>query len=91
MLVTSLPSSGLSQPGQGISGASSGRNGYAFPNAWVRLDRIGTVFTAYTWNDGPNWVRIGQATIPMTRGVTAGHGRAVRLLPSRQRAERHGL
>src|SRR5579884_1813847 len=45
---------------------------YGFPNAWVRLDRTGNVFTAYTSSDGLNWFRIGQAVIAMTPTVTLG-------------------
>jgi len=64
-------------PGHGVNfqwgfANSTGGNSYAFPNAWVRLDKIGTVFTAYASNDGLNWVKIGQATISMTGTITAG-------------------
>jgi outer membrane protein assembly factor BamB/regulation of enolase protein 1 (concanavalin A-like superfamily) len=55
----------------GFNGSVAG-SGYAFPNAWVRLDKIGNVFTAYSSNDGLNWVKIGQATVSMTGAITAG-------------------
>ena len=38
----------------------------------MRLDKVGSVFTAYTSNDGLNWVKIGQATISMTGTITTG-------------------
>jgi outer membrane protein assembly factor BamB/regulation of enolase protein 1 (concanavalin A-like superfamily) len=45
---------------------------YSFPNAWIRLDRTGNVFTGYTSADGLNWTKIGQAAITMTPTVTLG-------------------
>jgi regulation of enolase protein 1 (concanavalin A-like superfamily) len=45
---------------------------YGFPDAWMRLDRTGNVFTAYHSSDGLNWSKLGQATITMTPTVTLG-------------------
>jgi regulation of enolase protein 1 (concanavalin A-like superfamily) len=64
-------------PGNGVNfqydfDGSSGGESYKFPDAWVRLDKIGNVFTAYASDDGLNWVKIGQTTIPMTGSVTTG-------------------
>jgi outer membrane protein assembly factor BamB/regulation of enolase protein 1 (concanavalin A-like superfamily) len=64
-------------PGHGVNfqyGSNSSVAGKAFtlPNAWLRLDKIGNVITAYSSNDGLNWSRVGQATISMTGTITAG-------------------
>src|SRR5260221_6107662 len=32
----------------------------AYPNAWIRLTRVGSVFTGYTGNDGLNWTQVAQ-------------------------------
>jgi hypothetical protein len=32
----------------------------AYPNAWVRLQRVGTVLTGYASNNGLTWTQIGQ-------------------------------
>ncbi len=55
----------------GFNGQVSGGN-YSFPNGWVRLDRDGNVFTAYTSPDGFNWDEIGQVDIPMSSTATVG-------------------
>ena len=34
----------------------------AFPNAWLRLKRTGTVFIAYSGSDGTNWTEYGRIT-----------------------------
>ena len=86
-------------PGNGVNfqwnfDGSAGGNTYTFPNGWVRLDKIGNVFTAYTSNDGLNWVQVGQTTIAMTSNITAGlivcshNGSAAEHLDVRQR-QRH--
>ena len=64
-------------PGHGVNfqynfNGSAGGESYTLPNGWVRLDKIGNVFTAYTSNDGLNWVKVGQATVSMTGTITAG-------------------
>ena len=64
-------------PGHGVNFQSGFNNSVAgkaftFPNAWLRLDKIGNVFTAYSSNDGLNWSKVGQATIAMTGTITAG-------------------
>lgn len=44
----------------------------SLPNAWLRLERQGDVFTAYESSDGFNWVPIDQVEISMTASATAG-------------------
>ena len=42
----------------------------AFPNVWIRLQRQGSVFTAYKSNDGTNWTQYAQVTAAFaTAGV----------------------
>jgi regulation of enolase protein 1 (concanavalin A-like superfamily) len=55
----------------GFNGSVAGK-AFTLPNAWLRLDKIGNVITAYSSNDGLNWSRVGQATIAMTGTITAG-------------------
>src|SRR6185295_5856216 len=48
----------------------------AGPNAaapyWVRLSRLGNVFTGSVSPDGVNWTLIGQETVPMASSVFIG-------------------
>ncbi|HEV7952065.1 MAG TPA: PQQ-dependent sugar dehydrogenase [Candidatus Saccharimonadales bacterium] len=53
----------------------NGENGsaaYAFPNAWLKLKRVGDVFTAYTSSNGTTWTTVGQTTLAMPAAVTGG-------------------
>lgn len=64
-------------PGNGITfqhnfNGDSGSAPYTFPNAWLKLKRVGDVFTAYVSNDGATWNTVGQTTLPMVQSVTAG-------------------
>jgi regulation of enolase protein 1 (concanavalin A-like superfamily) len=45
---------------------------FNFPNAWLRLNRTGDVFTASVSADGTAWTPVGQATVPMTTPATIG-------------------
>jgi hypothetical protein len=45
--------------GATVSNGSGGTNG--FPNAWIRLTRVGNVFTGYASTDGVTWTQIGSA------------------------------
>ncbi|MEZ5387424.1 MAG: Calx-beta domain-containing protein [Prosthecobacter sp.] len=44
----------------------------AVPSGWVRLKRLGNVFTAYDSPDGVNWTQRGQDTIPIATNAYAG-------------------
>jgi regulation of enolase protein 1 (concanavalin A-like superfamily) len=64
-------------PGNGIHfqygfNSDGGARDYTLPDGWVRLDRTGSVFTAYTSTDGSNWEKLGQAVIAMTNSATVG-------------------
>ena len=45
---------------------------YTFPNAWLRLSRMGSTITAYTSSDGSTWTEVGTATVSLTDPVTVG-------------------
>jgi fibronectin type 3 domain-containing protein/regulation of enolase protein 1 (concanavalin A-like superfamily) len=46
-------------------GISSGQGNatFTFPNAWVRLQRVGNVFTGLASTDGTNWTQVYQFTM----------------------------
>lgn len=45
---------------------------YTFPNAWLKLERHGDVFTGYASANGTDWTMVGQTTLAMNTDVTAG-------------------
>lgn len=49
-----------------------GSAAYTFPDAWLKLERIGDVFTGYTSANGTDWTMVGQTTLAMATDVTAG-------------------
>jgi glucose/arabinose dehydrogenase/regulation of enolase protein 1 (concanavalin A-like superfamily) len=49
-----------------------GSASYTFPNAWLKLERKGDVFTGYTSADGTQWTVVGQTTLAMGDAATAG-------------------
>lgn len=64
-------------PGNGISfqwnytGDIHGST-FALPNAWLKLQRVGDTFTAYSSNDGTNWTQIGTTTLTFASNATVG-------------------
>jgi parallel beta-helix repeat protein len=44
----------------------------AYPNVWVRLTRVGNVFTGYTSPDGITWTQFGQQTVALPSQVYVG-------------------
>ena len=50
----------------------SGNAPYTFPNAWLKLERQGDVFTGYTSANGTDWTPVGRTTVAMGTNVTAG-------------------
>lgn len=73
-LVAVTPSNGIAfQRRLSVNGASSHSSGAAVKAPyWVRLSRVGSLFTAYQSRDGATWSRIGTATISMVGSVYAG-------------------
>jgi hypothetical protein len=43
-----------------------------FPYMWVRLQRVGNVFTGFGSFDGQTWLRLGSATISMSSQIYVG-------------------
>ena len=43
-----------------------------YPNTWLRLNRIGNVFTGFGSYDGINWTQLGAATIAMPAQIYLG-------------------
>jgi regulation of enolase protein 1 (concanavalin A-like superfamily) len=39
---------------------------------WVKLTRVGDVFTGYVSNDGINWKTVGSGTVPMNKNLLVG-------------------
>lgn len=64
-------------PENGISfqynfAGDAGSAPYTFPNAWLKLERVGDVFSGYTSADGIVWTKVGETTLVMNSAVTAG-------------------
>ena len=51
---------------------SIGAGTYTFPNAWLKLSRVGNKFSAYVSSDGVNWTLIVAKTLTMNTNATAG-------------------
>jgi glucose/arabinose dehydrogenase/regulation of enolase protein 1 (concanavalin A-like superfamily) len=45
---------------------------YAFPNVWMKLTRVGNVFTAYISADGVTWTQVLSKTLAINTTATAG-------------------
>lgn len=51
---------------------SIGAGTYTFPNAWLKLSRVGNTFTAYVSGDGINWTTVVSKTLTMSTSATVG-------------------
>jgi glucose/arabinose dehydrogenase/regulation of enolase protein 1 (concanavalin A-like superfamily) len=69
-LIATTPANGVNF--QHSFNYSAGGDPYAFPNAWLKLKRIGSTFTGYLSADGENWSQVGSATIQMDPTATIG-------------------
>ncbi len=52
--------------------ATSGNFPVNYPNTWLRLNRVGNVFTGYGSYDGTNWTQLGTVTIAMPAQIYLG-------------------
>ncbi len=43
-----------------------------YPNTWLRLKRVGDVFTGYAGFDGQNWTQLGTASLALPAGIYLG-------------------
>jgi hypothetical protein len=53
-------------------GVTAGSFPVNYPNTWLRLNRVGSVFTGFGSCDGTNWTQLGTATIPMPSEIYLG-------------------
>jgi glucose/arabinose dehydrogenase/regulation of enolase protein 1 (concanavalin A-like superfamily) len=51
---------------------SIGGGTYTFPNAWMKLTRVGTTFTAYVSADGVTWTQVVSKSLNISTNATAG-------------------
>jgi regulation of enolase protein 1 (concanavalin A-like superfamily) len=54
------------------SATSTGTFPANYPNTWLRLQRVGSVFTGYASYDGQTWAQLGSSTIGMTDPIYLG-------------------
>ena len=52
--------------------ATSGSFPVNYPNTWLRLNRVGNVFTGFGSYDGSNWTQLGTVTIVMPSQIYLG-------------------
>jgi hypothetical protein len=52
--------------------ATSGNFPANYPNTWLRLNRVGNVFTGFGSYDGINWTQLGTVTITMPNQIYIG-------------------
>jgi hypothetical protein len=62
----------LMQYQNGSSSVTSPAGGFTSPNKWLKLQRVGNVFTSFYSVDGKTWVKIGSTSVSMTGPVTVG-------------------
>ena len=54
------------------SAVTSGSFPVNYPNTWLRLNRVGNVFTGFGSYDGSNWTQLGTVTIAMPSQIYLG-------------------
>ncbi len=69
-MVSVTPANGIVMQ-YNFTGNAGPRPAYTFP-VWLKLKRVGNVFTSYYSSDGTAWTQLGQATVPMASSATAG-------------------
>jgi len=71
ILITITPGTSSFKVQYNFNGSTGGGT-YTFPNAWMKLTRVGTLFTAYVSADGVTWTQIVSKTLTMNTNATAG-------------------
>lgn len=75
IIVFMSPTNGVALQGRSSTGGSTtgfaNMTGFAAPY-WLRLERVGNLFTAYQSSDGDAWTTLGSTAIPMTTSVKMG-------------------
>jgi PKD repeat protein len=51
---------------------SMGTTALTLPNAWMKLTRVGSTFTAFISGDGTSWTQVISKTLPISGTATAG-------------------
>lgn len=52
--------------------SSTGSRTASYPNLWVRLRRVGNVFTGFVSSNGSSWTQVGQITLAMPTNLLLG-------------------
>ncbi len=71
ILITITPGTSSFKVQYNFNGSTGGGT-YTFPNAWMKLTRVGTLFTAYVSADGVTWTKVVSNTLNMSTNATAG-------------------
>jgi regulation of enolase protein 1 (concanavalin A-like superfamily) len=60
------------RPTTGTGTAITASGSVAFPNVWLRLSRVGNLFTAYTSTDGMHWTEFSSITLSLPTSLDLG-------------------
>jgi glucose/arabinose dehydrogenase/regulation of enolase protein 1 (concanavalin A-like superfamily) len=71
ILITITPGTSSFKVQYNFNGSIGGGT-YTFPNAWMKLTRVGTTFTAYVSADGVTWTQVVSKSLNMSTIATAG-------------------
>jgi len=71
ILITITPGTSSFKVQYNFNGSIGGGT-YTFPNAWMKLTRVGTTFTAYVSADGVTWTKVLSKTLTFNTSATAG-------------------
>ena len=71
ILITVTPGTSSFKVQYNFNGSIGGGT-YTFPNAWMKLTRVGTTFTAYVSADGVTWTQVLSKTLNFNTSATAG-------------------
>jgi glucose/arabinose dehydrogenase/regulation of enolase protein 1 (concanavalin A-like superfamily) len=71
ILITVTPGTSSFKVQYNFNGSVGGGT-YTFPNAWMKLTRVGNTFTAYVSADGVTWTQVVSKSVTMNTNATAG-------------------
>ena len=71
ILITITPGTSSFKVQYNFNGSTGGAT-YTFPNAWMKLTRVGNTFTAYVSADGVTWTLVVSKPLTMSTNATAG-------------------
>ncbi len=61
-----------SRPSIGATASPAGFFPVNYPDTWLRLQRVGNIFTGYASLDGNSWTRLGSATLALSSTAEVG-------------------